>query len=126
MDNRELRDRSPKRENNASMAIRSQCRNTGRGATQRLEGLGHSSLFELMQDRIHEAKAEFLQLIAAVERGENVIIARRDKPVARLVAMAKERPQRRLRFLAGMISKEALALHHQQARAGSVDRTGFR
>ncbi len=37
-----------------------------------------------MQVTIHEAKTQLSKLIAAVERGEEVIIARRDKPVARL------------------------------------------
>lgn len=35
---------------------------------------------------IHEAKTHFSELVAAVERGEEVVIARRGKPVARLVA----------------------------------------
>lgn len=37
-----------------------------------------------MQVTIYEAKARLSELIAAVERGEQVIIARRDKPVASL------------------------------------------
>lgn len=37
-----------------------------------------------MQVTIHEAKTQLLRLIAAAERGEEVIIARRDKPVVRL------------------------------------------
>ncbi len=36
------------------------------------------------QVNIHEAKTHFSELIAAVERGEEIIIARRGKPVARL------------------------------------------
>ncbi|MCE2960948.1 MAG: type II toxin-antitoxin system Phd/YefM family antitoxin [Akkermansiaceae bacterium] len=42
-----------------------------------------------MQVTIHEAKTQLSRLILAVERGEEVIIARRDKPVARL-SMIKE------------------------------------
>lgn len=38
-----------------------------------------------MRVTIHEAKTHLSRLIAAVEAGEEVIIARRDKPVARLV-----------------------------------------
>jgi len=34
------------------------------------------------QVNIHEAKTHFSELIAAVERGEEIIIARRGKPVA--------------------------------------------
>jgi hypothetical protein len=37
-----------------------------------------------MQVSIHEAKTQLSKLIAAAERGEEVIIARRDKPVVRL------------------------------------------
>ena len=35
---------------------------------------------------IHEAKTHFSELIAAVERGEEIVIARRGKPVAVLAA----------------------------------------
>ena len=34
---------------------------------------------------VHEAKSELSRLLAAVEGGEDVVIARRGKPVARLV-----------------------------------------
>jgi len=37
-----------------------------------------------MQVTIHEVKTQLSKLIAAAERGEEVIIARRDKPVVRL------------------------------------------
>ncbi len=45
-----------------------------------------------MQVTIHEAKTHLFKLIAAVERGEEVVIARRDKPVARLVLEKPEKP----------------------------------
>jgi prevent-host-death family protein len=61
-----------------------------------------------MQVSIHEAKTQLSRLIAAVERGEEVVIARRDKPVARLVPVPTGRPTRKLGFLAGMVSEEAL------------------
>lgn len=38
----------------------------------------------MRQVNIHEAKTHFSELIAAVERGEEMVIARRGKPVARL------------------------------------------
>jgi len=38
----------------------------------------------MRQVNIHEAKTHFSELIAAVERGEEVMIARRGKPVAKL------------------------------------------
>lgn len=53
-----------------------------------------------MQVTIHEAKTQLSRLIAAVERGEEVVIARRDTPVVRLVAVENERPKRRMGFLA--------------------------
>lgn len=34
---------------------------------------------------VHEAKTHFSELLAAVERGEEVVICRRGKPVARLI-----------------------------------------
>ena len=37
-----------------------------------------------MKVTIHEAKTQLSKLIAAAERGEEVIIARRDKPVVKL------------------------------------------
>jgi antitoxin (DNA-binding transcriptional repressor) of toxin-antitoxin stability system len=40
-----------------------------------------------MQVTIHEAKTHLSRLIAAVERGEEVVIARRDKPVVELRAL---------------------------------------
>ena len=40
----------------------------------------------VMQVTIHEAKTQLSKLIAAAERGEVVIITRRDKPAVRIVA----------------------------------------
>ncbi|MFQ3667100.1 MAG: type II toxin-antitoxin system Phd/YefM family antitoxin [Sphingomonadaceae bacterium] len=39
---------------------------------------------------IHEAKAHFSEYLAAVEAGETVVIARRNKPIAKLVAIGPE------------------------------------
>ena len=39
----------------------------------------------MKQMNIHEAKTQFSKLIASVEKGEEVIIARYGEPVARLV-----------------------------------------
>ncbi|MDP3851331.1 MAG: type II toxin-antitoxin system prevent-host-death family antitoxin [Luteolibacter sp.] len=52
-----------------------------------------------MQVTIHEAKTHLSRLIAAVERGEEVVISRRDKPVVRLVMEKREKPKRSLGFL---------------------------
>jgi prevent-host-death family protein len=45
--------------------------------------------------KIHEAKTNLSKLIARVEAGEEIVIARDDKPVAKLVPAApvKRRPQ---------------------------------
>ena len=53
-----------------------------------------------MQVTIHQAKTQLSKLIAAAERGEEVIIARRDKRVARIVAEKPDSPKRILGFLA--------------------------
>lgn len=52
-----------------------------------------------MQVTIHEAKTHLSRLIAAVERGEEVVIARRDKPVVRLVIESPVEPKRKLGFM---------------------------
>jgi len=55
---------------------------------------------------IHEAKTNLSSLIAKVEAGEEVVIARAGKPVAKLVPLskaAKARPDRKPGFLKGKI-----------------------
>lgn len=42
------------------------------------------------QVNIHEAKAHLSEYLARVEAGETVVIARRNKPVAKLVPVAAE------------------------------------
>jgi prevent-host-death family protein len=42
------------------------------------------------QVNIHEAKARLSEYLAAVEAGETVVIARRNKPIAKLVPIASE------------------------------------
>ena len=61
-----------------------------------------------MQVTIHEAKAHLSRLIAAVEAGEEVVIARRDKPVARLIREQPVQPRRKPGALAGMLSAEVV------------------
>ena len=48
-----------------------------------------------LQVNIHEAKTNFSKLLARVSAGEEVIIARAGKPIARLVPIT-ERPQKRV------------------------------
>ena len=45
---------------------------------------------------IHEAKTHFSKLLARVSAGEEIVIARAGKPVARLVGIVPERPKRRV------------------------------
>jgi prevent-host-death family protein len=47
---------------------------------------------------VHEAKAHLSEYLAAVERGEDVVIARRNKPVARLVPVEPEQPGKQRPF----------------------------
>ncbi|MDX1604608.1 MAG: type II toxin-antitoxin system prevent-host-death family antitoxin [Candidatus Competibacterales bacterium] len=44
---------------------------------------------------VHEAKAHLSEYLARVEAGETVIIARRNKPVARLVPAEPEQPKKK-------------------------------
>jgi prevent-host-death family protein len=50
---------------------------------------------------IHAAKTHLSRLIDSVERGEEVIIARAGRPVARLVPIAAPPARRRLGTMAG-------------------------
>jgi prevent-host-death family protein len=52
---------------------------------------------------IHKAKTELSKLIAQVERGEEVIIARGKTPVARLVPYAPEQPKRGFGSMKGKV-----------------------
>lgn len=54
-----------------------------------------------MQVSIHEAKTQLSKLIAAAERGEEVIIARRDKPVVRLNLIESPKVKTRIGGLKG-------------------------
>ncbi len=44
----------------------------------------------------HEAKTQFSRLLRRVAAGEEIIIANRGVPVARLVPMSKQKPKRQL------------------------------
>lgn len=52
---------------------------------------------------IHSAKTNLSKLIMKAGRGEEVILARDDEPVARLVPMHYKRPERRFGALKGRI-----------------------
>ena len=50
---------------------------------------------------IHEAKTHLSRLVEGVVAGEEIIIAKAGKPMARLVALAKPAGRRKLGILAG-------------------------
>ena len=50
---------------------------------------------------IHEAKTHFSRLVERVEAGEEIVIARAGKPVARLVPVEQRREPRKLGQLTG-------------------------
>ncbi len=52
---------------------------------------------------IHEAKTQLSRLVERVERGEEIVIARGGKPVARLVPLARDLPPRESGLLRGHI-----------------------
>ena len=47
-----------------------------------------------MQVNIHEAKTNLSRLLAQVARGDEVVIAKAGKPIAKLVPFHEERPKR--------------------------------
>lgn len=55
------------------------------------------------QFNVHEAKTHLSRLLERVARGEEVVIARAGKPIARLVAWTPQNPERKLGAFAGQI-----------------------
>jgi len=53
---------------------------------------------------IHEAKTHLSRLLEEASQGEEVIIAKAGKPIARLVSMKKARKRRKLGVLAGQFT----------------------
>ena len=53
------------------------------------------------QVNVHEAKTRLSELLARVERGDEIVIARGGVPIARLVAF-KQSAERELGFLPGL------------------------
>ncbi len=56
-----------------------------------------------MQVNIHEAKTNLSKLIRLAEAGEEVIIARDDVPVVRLMPVVAEAPHRQLGIAEGFV-----------------------
>ena len=50
---------------------------------------------------IHAAKTQLSRLLEQVEEGEEIVIARAGKPIARIVPLVPTRPKRRLGILEG-------------------------
>ncbi len=57
----------------------------------------------MRQVNIHDAKTHFSELIAAVERGEEIVIARRGKPVARVSGCTRNQPEPKLGLFEGHV-----------------------
>jgi prevent-host-death family protein len=55
------------------------------------------------QVNIHEAKTHFSKLVERVEAGDEIVIARAGKPVAKLVPIEPRREPRKLGQLTGQI-----------------------
>lgn len=55
------------------------------------------------QLNIHDAKTQLSKLIERTQEGEEFVIAKSGKPVAKLVPLTKSRPRRRLGLLNGKI-----------------------
>ena len=53
---------------------------------------------------IHEAKTHLSRLIKEVQNGEEVIIAKGNKPIVKLVLMPEARPTRKLGSAKGLIT----------------------
>jgi prevent-host-death family protein len=56
-----------------------------------------------MQVNMHDAKTKLSELVAAAERGEEIVIARNGNPAVRLVAITAEHPPVTLGLLEGEI-----------------------
>ena len=57
-----------------------------------------------MQVNVHDAKSQLSALIAKAEEGEEVVIARANKPVVRLVPVAPAAVERRLGGAEGVVT----------------------
>ena len=57
----------------------------------------------MTQVNIHEAKTHLSKLIEMVQNGEEVIIARANTPVVKLVALETQKPERKLGSAKGKI-----------------------
>jgi prevent-host-death family protein len=58
----------------------------------------------MMQATIHQAKTHLSKLIRKALDGEEVIIAKRDKPLVRLAVIGSNKPQRKLGSGKGLVT----------------------
>lgn len=56
------------------------------------------------QVNMHQAKTRLSKLVKQAEQGEDVLLARAGKPVARIVPIAPEKPTGRIGFLEGQFN----------------------
>ena len=57
----------------------------------------------MRQVNIHEAKTHFSKLLKEVLKGEEIIIAKGNKPIAKLISIEGKKPQRKLGTAKGKI-----------------------
>ncbi len=77
-----------------------------------------------MQATIHEAKAKLSALISRVEGGAEIIISRRDRPVAKLVPLTEKRRRTRIGGLAGRPYRMGKGFDQPEASARLADDFG--
>lgn len=61
----------------------------------------------MRQVNIHEAKTHFSKLIKEVQNGDDIIIAKGNKPIARLTSIEQTAPSRKLGTAKGKIKMSA-------------------
>jgi len=57
----------------------------------------------MIQVNIHQAKTQLSKLIQKVIDGEEVVIAKHNKPIAKLVHLKTEKPERRIGTAMGLV-----------------------
>jgi prevent-host-death family protein len=72
----------------------------------------------MLTSTVDEAQAQFAQLIGLAERGEEVVIARAGKPVARIVPYCPAEGSRKGRQLRGHTSRYLLPTRSERSRKG--------
>jgi prevent-host-death family protein len=77
-----------------------------------------------VQVTVHEAKAKLSALLNKVEQGAEVVIARRDRPVAKLVPLSKKRPRTRIGGLAGRPYRMGRGFDSKASSEGLADEFG--